>query len=54
MARNIRIRTVEKRELDDDKLALALWLLAKGLEETNAQTDADETPSWPEDNAEAA
>lgn len=50
----MRIRTVERRELDDDKLALALWLLAKGLEKEPAQAGADQTAGWPDENAEAA
>ena len=33
MARNLRVRAVKRRELDEDKLALAFLMLAKALSE---------------------
>ncbi len=48
MARNIRVRAIKRRELDEDKLALAFLMLAKSLSE---QHDG-ELPSEPD--AEAA
>jgi hypothetical protein len=33
MARNIRVRAIKRRELDEDKLALAFLMLAKSLTE---------------------
>ena len=33
MAREIRIRVIKRREIDEEKLALAFWLLAKSLYE---------------------
>jgi hypothetical protein len=35
MARNMRVRAIKRRELDEDKLALAFLMLAKSLSEQN-------------------
>lgn len=49
MARNIRVRAIRRRELDEDKLALAFLMLAKVI----AEQAEDGEPSV-ESDAEAA
>jgi hypothetical protein len=47
MARNIRIKAVKRREVDEDKLALAFLMLAKVIQKEAAQeheTNDDEAP----------
>lgn len=40
MARNIRVRAVRRREVDEDKLALAFLMLAKAIgEQEGSDTD---------------
>jgi hypothetical protein len=48
MARNIRVRAVRRRELDEDKLALAFLMLAKVITE---QADVGESPTEAEEAA---
>ena len=38
MARNIRVRGIKRKEIDEDKLALAFLLLAKVLHEDSADS----------------
>jgi hypothetical protein len=40
MARNIRVRAIKRREVDEDKLALAFLMLAKVIHEQE-RGDAD-------------
>jgi len=40
MARNIRVRAIRRREIDEDKLALAFLMLAKVISEQEG-SDAD-------------
>ena len=55
MARQIRLRTIRRKEIDEDKLALAFWLLAKSLEEASSPSpNLDADPRWPEEEVEAA
>jgi hypothetical protein len=42
MARNIRVRAIRRRDLDEDKLALAFLMLAKVIAE---QTDDATSPA---------
>ncbi len=54
MARKIKLRTIERKQIDEDKLALAFWLLAKGLQEQKTVCEANEiAPSWPGEQSEA-
>ena len=39
MARRLRIRAIRRKEVDEDKLALAFLLLAKQLSESDASAD---------------
>jgi hypothetical protein len=54
MAREIRIRTVKRKEIDEDKLALAFLLLAKLLCEQDAKEGAQERTSQADSEQEAA
>jgi len=42
--RQLRVRARALDEVDESKLALALWLMAKRLIEERAQTDANPAP----------
>jgi hypothetical protein len=42
MTRHIRVKEVRREVLDDDKLALALWLLAKSAVESKRAREAEE------------
>jgi hypothetical protein len=45
MARHIKVRSIKRKQLDEDKLALAFLLLAKILDEAErADGDTDSTP----------
>ena len=58
MTRHIHVKGVRREIVDDDKLALALWLLAKDVlaDEQSADASAAALPELPpgEDEAEAA
>jgi len=41
MARRLRMRVVKRKEIDEDKLVLALLLVAQQLGEQGAQADDD-------------
>jgi hypothetical protein len=41
MARNIRVRAIRRRELDEDKLALAFLMLAKVIAEQADDCESD-------------
>lgn len=40
MAQHIRVRSIKRKQLDEDKLALAFLLLAKILDESEHPADA--------------
>jgi len=43
MARNIRVRAIRRREVDEDKLALAFLMLAKTIsEQKDTESSADD------------
>jgi hypothetical protein len=42
MARRIRVRGVRREPLDEDKLALALWLMGKAAVEEKRRREAEE------------
>jgi hypothetical protein len=42
MPKNLRVRTVKRKEIDEDKLALAFFLLAKVLQEQDSGEDQDD------------
>ena len=56
MKRNIRVRGIRRKQIDEDKLALAFLLLAKIIhEQKDEDAVGDECPdSGPDDEPEAA
>jgi hypothetical protein len=49
MTRNIRVRGIRRKQIDEDKLALAFLLLAKVLHEQEVtDADADRTSNDPQ------
>lgn len=54
MARNIKVRGVRRKQIDDDKLALAFLLLAKLLHDQQAGEETHDPASNIEDEPEAA
>ena len=55
MERNIRVRGIRRKQIDEDKLALAFLLLAKILHEQevgaeNAGTETQDRPGVPADD----
>ena len=55
MARNIRVRGIRRKQIDEDKLALAFLLLAKTTHEQEAQDPAsDADPDHSADQADDA
>jgi len=51
MERNIRVRGIRRKQIDEDKLALAFLLLAKVIHEQDAEKACAEPP---DDKPEAA
>jgi hypothetical protein len=41
----IRVRAVKRREVDEDKLALAFLMLAKALREQHCESETERQPS---------
>jgi hypothetical protein len=54
MARQIRVRGIRRREVDEDKLALAFLMLAKVLHDEAQPPRPDDSPDEPSAGSEPA